>query len=218
MERKIRVAVVDDHPIVRRGVVETLTENEDFEVVAEGANAEDAVRIAREQHPDLVLLDVTMPGDGVEAARQIAQLQSSARIAMLTIREDQATVRTALKSGAHGYIVKGIEGPELLAAVRKIASGEPYVSPVLAARLLTEDSAASPARSSHAGALASLTERERQIFALLGHGLSNQEIAGHLGLSENTVKHYMTPLLQKLGARNRVEAALMARGHLRQPS
>jgi two-component system, NarL family, nitrate/nitrite response regulator NarL len=210
--KHIRFVVIDDHPVVRRGVVDTLAEEADFEVVAVGATADDAVKVAREKRPDVILLDVTMPGDGLEAARQISKLRPDIKVIMLTIREDQATVRAALKAGARGYITKGVDATDLIASVRKVLGGESYVSPGLAARLFAEDGVDSTRDAADRVAnLDLLTERERQILQLLGKGLSNQEIAGKLGLRENTVKHYLTPLLKKLGVRNRTEAALLSR-------
>ncbi len=217
MAKKTRLAVVDDHPIVRRGVVETFNEEADFEVVAEGGSADDALRIARENRPDLMLLDVTMPGGGIEA---VVKLRSAGRpelrILMLSIREDLATVQAALKAGASGYASKGVDGVDLVACARRVVAGENYVSPELAARLLTMDLQTEVARSTHETSASNslrvpLTQREEQIFELLGEGLSNVEIAEKLDLSENTIKHYITPLLHKLGLRNRTEAAVLAR-------
>lgn len=221
MTRKIKLAVIDDHPMVRRGIFETFGGEPDFIVVAQGASAEEAVRVAHETRPDLILLDVTMPGGGIAAATEIRKTHPDARIAMLSIREDLATVREALRAGARGYISKGVEGNELVDCARKIMAGELFVSPALAARLLTLDATdghgeparrtgQSPGQSPRAS---TLTQREDQIFRLLGDGLSNSEIGQRLGLSENTVKHYLTPLFYKLGARNRTEAALLARGN-----
>jgi two-component system, NarL family, nitrate/nitrite response regulator NarL len=207
--KHIRFAVIDDHPVVRRGVVDTLEEEADFEVVAVGATAADALRAAREKRPDVVLLDVTMPGGGLEAARAINNFRPDIKVIMLTIREDHATVRAALKAGARGYITKGVDAVDLIASVRKVVGGDSYVSPELAARLFAENEKPKNAVD-YAGNIGVLTERERQILQLLGKGLSNQEIAGKLGLRENTVKHYLTPLLRKLGVRNRTEAALLA--------
>lgn len=216
MTRKTKLAVIDDHPMVRRGIAETFAVEPDFTVMAQGGSAEDAVRIAEEMRPDLMLLDVTMPGGGIAAAAAIRKTHPDARIAMLSIKEDLATVREALRAGARGYISKGVEGNELVDCARKIMAGELFVSPALAARLLTLDTSedhGEAARGSPAKPHASnLTQREDQIFRLLGDGLSNSEIGQRLGLSENTVKHYLTPLFYKLGARNRTEAALLARG------
>lgn len=218
MSRKIRLAVVDDHPVVRRGVIETFSEEGDFELVGEGGSADDAVRIARQASPDLMLLDVSMPGGGVEAVTAIRAERPDLRIAMLSIREDLATVRAALKAGAKGFISKGIDSNELVVCARKILGGGDYVSPELAARLLSLDAGAGEVdrtvqRAPLPPTRAHLTLREEQIFRLLGEGLSNSEIAQRIGLTENTVKHYITPLLHKLGVRNRTEAALLARGN-----
>lgn len=211
MTKKSRVLVVDDHPVVRRGIAATFSEEPDFEVVGEGASADDAVRLAQEKRPDLVLLDVTMPGGGIEAAAAIVKVRPETAILMLSIREDLATVRAALRAGAHGYISKGVAGDDLVVSARRVLAGERYVSPELGARLIADDFPShAPGGPDRATLRAALTLRERQIFDLLGEGLSNQEIADRVGLSENTVKHYMTPLLHKLGVRNRTEAALLA--------
>lgn len=204
--------MVDDHPVVRRGVSETFAEQQDFTVVGEGASAADAVRLAGSVAPDVILLDVTMPGGGVEAAREIRQRHPAVKILMLSIREDLATVRAALKAGARGYVSKGVGGDDLVASVRKVMAGERLVSPELAARLIEDEQKPLTHIGSGPGTAGGtiLTSREQQIFDLLREGLSNQEIADRIGLSENTVKHYMTPLLHKLGVRNRTEAALLA--------
>jgi two-component system nitrate/nitrite response regulator NarL len=217
VRKHIRFAVIDDHPVVRRGVVDTLEEEADFHVVAVGATAADALKAAREKRPDVVLLDVTMPGGGLEAARALINFKPDIKVIMLTIREDHATVRAALKAGARGYITKGVDAVDLIASVRKVVGGDSYVSPELAARLFAENDERLKNATDHAG-IGVLTERERQILQLLGKGLSNQEIAGKLGLRENTVKHYLTPLLRKLGVRNRTEAALLARSALKRDS
>lgn len=211
MTEKKRLVVVDDHPLVRRGVRDTINEEPDLVVVGEGGSAEDAVRLAGEARPDLILLDVTMPGDGLRAAEDIAVKWPDVKVAMLTVRDDIGTVGAALRAGARGYISKGTAGPDLIATVRRILRGESYVDPDLAARLLSEGRSVEPSVAKSNAGIAILSEREEQIFALLGRGMSNVEIAGAIGLSENTVKHYITPLLSKLGVRNRVEAALLAR-------
>ena len=144
--KKMKVAVIDDHAVVRRGVSETFAEQADFEVVAEGASAQDAVRIAREKAPGLFVLDVTMPGGGVEAVAQIMKVCPKAAILMLSIREDLATIRAALQAGAGGYISKGVDSDDLVAAARKVVAGERYVSADLAARLLLQDDLATGIR------------------------------------------------------------------------
>jgi len=194
--------------MLRRGVSETLAEEQDLQVVGIGESADDAIRLVKQERPDLILLDIALPGGGIEAARAIVTAYSDVKVVMLTVREDQATVNAALKAGARGYVVKGVEGPELVSALRKIHSGQSYVTPALAAQLLSETKEATPIVDAQS---AKLTTRERQIVELLSDGLSNQEIAEELGLTESTIKHYMVPILQKLGARNRTEAALIVR-------
>ena len=209
----VRIAVVDDHPVVRKGVAQTICEESDFIIVGEGASADDAVRLAQQLKPDVLVLDVTMPGGGIDAIARIRAVHPTARIIMLSIREELSAVRASLKAGAQGYVSKGIDGDELIAAIRKILTGARYISPELAARLIAGDDeqSAAPTRSTPTE-LPELTAREREILDLLGKGLSNLEIASQIGLSENTIKHYLTPLMQKLGVRNRTEAALLARG------
>jgi two-component system, NarL family, nitrate/nitrite response regulator NarL len=214
MAQKFRLAVIDDHPVVRRGVCDTFRDEPDFEVVAEGCSAAEALAIAEQIRPDLMLLDVSMPGGGIEAMHKIRASRPDLRVAILSVREDLATVRAALQAGARGFISKGIDGNELVASARKIMTGASYVSPELAARLLVLGSGnvEDAAGNSSMPRRANLTEREDQIFRLLGEGLNNQEISKRLGLSENTVKHYITPLMHKLGVRNRTEVALLANG------
>lgn len=212
MVSKTRVVVVDDHPVVRRGICATFNEVADFEVVGQGGSATEAVALAKEKRPDLIVIDVTMPGGGVEAAAAIAKDRPETAILMLSIREELSVVRAALRAGANGYVSKGVSSSDLIASARRVLAGERYVSPELAASLIANVRIQDDANDTALPELrAALTHREREVFELLGQGLSNQEIAERMGLAENTVKHYMTPLLQKLGVRNRTEAALLAR-------
>ncbi len=209
MVDKIRVLLVDDHPLLREGVARTLSRDEEFEVVGEGATAEEAIRLARELMPDLMLLDISIPGGGVQAAQAIAIACPIVKIIMLTVSEDEEDVLGALRAGAKGYVLKGVSGPELLGIVRRVHSGEPYVTPRLAANLLSEWRQPS-ARAIAGDALSDLTQREKQILELVAQGQSNKMVARELGLSEKTVKFYMTNILQKLQVHNRVQAALLA--------
>lgn len=208
---KIRIAVVDDHPMMLRGVTETLSEEEDLELVGVGGSAQEAIKLAKEQRPDLILLDIALPGGGIEAAQEIVKSYPDIKVVMLTVREDRATVNAALRAGARGYIVKGVEGPELVSTLKGINSGQRYVSPALAAQLLGEREGDAPAALVPGKPGARLTAREQQIVTLVGDGLSNLEIAEQLALTESTIKHYMTRILHKLGLRNRTEAAIFAR-------
>ncbi len=207
MSELVRICVVDDHPLFRDGVVHKLSTAEGFEVVATGASGAEAIKIAAEQAPDVMLLDVYMPDNGVEAARAIVASMPGIKILMLTVSEREDDVMAAMEAGAHGFVLKGVTGSDLIAAVRAVERGETYITPQFAARLLGKmrrDTAAKAAKSAEA----ELTIREAQILQELTAGLTNKEIARKLDLSEKTVKHYMTSVLQKLRARNRVEAVL----------
>jgi two-component system nitrate/nitrite response regulator NarL len=210
MSEKIRIAVIDDHPMLRAGVTHTLKAEPDFEVVGEGGTANDAIRIARDELPDIMLLDVSLPGGGIEAAQAIASACPVVKVVMLTVLQNEESVSAALQAGARGYILKGISGPDFVRTVRDIDRGEDYVSPGLAARLLAAAKAKSAAREVDANPLSALTAREEQILSLVAEGFSNKEVGAQLKLSEKTVKYYMTNILQKLQVRNRVEAALLA--------
>ena len=206
MTDQIRIVVADDHPLFRDGVINSLQSDPDFTVVGQAASAESALKVVREELPDVVLLDVTMPGGGgIEAARTIAVACPSTRIVMLTVSEDEDDLLAAMKAGASGYVLKGVSARELATVVRKVSSGEVYVAPSLAWGLLREMSGEQPADP-----LAELSVRERQVLELVASGLSNQEIGLKLGLAEKTIKHYMTNILTKLQVRSRVEAALLA--------
>ncbi len=210
MGDRIHVVIVDDHPLFRDGVAQTLAASSDIEIVGQGASAEDAVRLTRDLLPDVLLLDITIPGGGLSAAQTIAAAYPVIKIVMLTASEDEDNLTSALRAGAKAYILKGVSARELVSIIRGVFAGEVYVTPGLATSLLMEmtrkPSGARPAIS----LLDELTERERQILELVAIGASNKEIGQKLYLSEKTVKHYMTNILQKLQVRNRVEAALMA--------
>lgn len=210
MPSLLRAAIVDDHPLFREGVAHTLGAQPDIEVVGQGATARDAVAIAAGDHPDVLLLDVSMPGGGIHAVQEIAAASPLVRVVMLTVSENEEDVTAALRAGARGYVLKGVPARQLVDILRSVAAGEVYVTPSLAASLLYELSAGSPAKSVP-NPLDDLTERERQILERVAVADSNKEIATHLHLSEKTVKHHVTNILQKLQARNRVEAALLAR-------
>jgi len=201
----IRVVVADDHPLFRDGVITSLQSVPEVQVVGQAADAAGAVRVVREELPDIVLLDVTMPGGGITAAQQIAAACPATRIIMLTVSEDEDDLLAAMKAGASGYVLKGVSARELARVVRGVSSGEVYVAPSLAFGLLREMSTPRPNDP-----FAELSTRERQVLELVAHGRSNQEIGLKLGLAEKTIKHYMTNILTKLQVRSRVEAALLA--------
>lgn len=212
-EKVIRVALVDDHPVMRAGLVHTFEREPGFEVVGEGASGAEAIQIAETLLPDLIFLDINMPGGGVHAARAISRTCPAVRIIMLTAHDGEQHVVDALRGGASGYVIKGVSSEELIKTAQSVHEGEAYVSPGLAAKLLgRRPSDASPTGFSQK--FVDLTLREEQILRFVSEGQSNKEIGGNVGLTEKTVKHYMTNILQKLHARNRVEAALIAREHL----
>ncbi|HCM28540.1 MAG: DNA-binding response regulator [Treponema sp. GWB1_62_6] len=210
MSDMIQIIIVDDHPIFRDGVVKTLEAEPDIEIVGQATSAEEAERLAGELLPDLILLDITIPGGGLHAAKAIAASSPFAKIVMLTASEAEDDVLAALKAGARGYILKGVSGRDLVKIIRSVHAGEAYVTPSLAASLLSDMQEGSRGCGQEPSPLDELTEREHQILKKLASGLSNKEIAQQLALSEKTVKHYMTNILQKLQVRNRVEAALLA--------
>ena len=215
MPDKTRLVLVDDHPLFREGVAGVLQAEPDFEVVGEGASAADAMQLAVDLLPDVILLDITMPGGGVNAARQIATACPFVKIVMLTASEEEDDVTAALKAGARAYVVKGVAARELVRIMRLVIDGEAYVTPALAASVLAEVSAATISSPRPENAFSQLSERESQILERVAAGLSNKEIGAQLFLSEKTIKHYMTNILQKLHVHNRVEAALLAHDKLR---
>src|SRR5262245_9352674 len=208
MGDRLRVAIIDDHPLFRDGVAHALRSSRVLDVVGEGGTADDAIRIAKEELPDILLLDVSIPGGGIEAAQSIAQVTPGVKMIMLTVSENDDDVAQAFEVGAMGYMLKGTSGPELLKAMFAVSRGESYVTPGLSARLLTRAIRQGPARPP---ALPELTKRESQILTQVARGLTNKEIARYLALTEKTVKNNMTNIMQKLQARNRVEAAMMFR-------
>jgi DNA-binding NarL/FixJ family response regulator len=210
MADRLRVGIVDDHPLFREGPAHTLRSSRALHIVGEGATAEDAVRLAKEKVPDILLLDVSMPGGGIEATRSIMRASSIVKVIMLTVSESEDDVAQALEAGAKGYVLKGTSGPELIETMFAVSRGDSYVTPALAARLLMHASRQEPG-SSRAPVLPELTAREAQILAQVARGLTNKEIARALSLSEKTVKHHMTNVMQKLQVRNRVEAAMVFR-------
>jgi two-component system, NarL family, nitrate/nitrite response regulator NarL len=202
----ISVLVVDDHSLFRQGVVHSLATVPDLTVVGEAESGEEALKLARELLPDVVLLDISMPGwNGLVTAGKISTACPASAIVMLTVSEDRDQLLAAFKAGARGYVLKGVSGQELANVVRSAARGEVYVSPSLAAEMLV-----ALTRGHAPDALQELTEREREILRLIGTGLTNREIGAQIFLSEKTIKHHVTNILQKLQVRSRVEAALLA--------
>ncbi len=204
------IIVVDDHPLYRSGVVRTLSEAEGLLVLGEGGSTREALDLAERVRPKIMLLDISMPGNGIEAARQITERFPGSHCVMLTASEEEEDILEALAAGARGYVLKGVGAHDLISVVRTVAEGGSYVSPSLAARLLL-NMRARENKAEETSPLTSLSEREEQILRLVAEGKSNKEVGRALDLQEKTVKHYMTNILQKLQVRNRTEAAIIAR-------
>jgi two-component system, NarL family, nitrate/nitrite response regulator NarL len=207
---RIRVVVVDDHPLFREGVVAILSADPGIEVVGQGESAQVAVQLAYDLLPDITLLDIDMPGGGLQAVQSIAATCPVVKIVMLTVSADEDHVINAFKLGAHAYVLKGIASRELISVLRAVVAGEGYVTPSLAANVLSEMASLTSGGQFRGTVLEELTERERQILELIAVGASNREISQQVYLTEKTVKHYVTNILQKLHVRNRVQAALIA--------
>jgi len=208
MMDSIHIVVADDHPLLRGGVVLSLQEHGGFTVVAQAGHADEAVAAVEAHMPDIVLLDVSMPGSGLAAAATISQRFPAVAIVMLTVSEADDDLLAALRAGARGYVLKGVGAQELVDVLQAVVQGGSYVSPALAARVLAAMQAQGARDLSEAE---SLGPREQEILRLVATGQSNKEIARALDLQEKTIKHHMTNILQKLQVRNRVEAALKAR-------
>jgi DNA-binding NarL/FixJ family response regulator len=210
MTDPIRILIADDHPLFREGVAQSLASEVGFTVVGQAGSGEEAFSLVADLLPDVLLLDVTMPGDGgIVTAGKVAAAWPVVRIIMLTVSEEQDTLMAALKAGARGYVLKGVTARDLANAVRVVASGDIYISPALAGGILFELTA----NKQDDDPLTTLTDRERDILSLVAEGLTNREIGDRLHLAEKTIKHYMTNVLQKLHVRSRVEAALLAQKH-----
>ncbi|MEQ1696221.1 MAG: response regulator transcription factor [Hyphomicrobiaceae bacterium] len=207
--KPIRVVVVDDHPMFRGGVVQILSSCDKFDVVGQGGSAKEAIQLAKECGPNLMLLDISMPGCGLEAAALISKVCPDIQIIMLTASESEENVTASLESGAKGYILKGTSGPELIMIAQSVCNGDSYVTPTLAAKLLTQ--IRHKKQKQEDDGLSELTTREEEVLDHVSRGLTNKEIARELQLSEKTVKHYMTIIMQKLQVRNRVEAVIQGR-------
>ncbi|MEU1226068.1 response regulator transcription factor [Streptomyces sp. NPDC005828] len=208
-DNPIRVLLVDDHQVVRRGLRTFLEVQDDIEVVGEAADGAEGVARAEELHPDVVLMDVKMPGmDGIDALKRLRELDNPARVLIVTSFTEQRTVVPALRAGARGYVYKDVDPDALAGAIRSVHAGHVLLQPEVAGALLAEDD-----HGGGTGRGGTLTEREREVLGLIADGRSNREIARALVLSEKTVKTHVSNILMKLDLADRTQAALWAVRH-----
>jgi DNA-binding NarL/FixJ family response regulator len=199
----IRVLIVDDHPVVREGLIAVLEDTRDVQVVGEAGSAEEALSSVERTRPDVVLLDLELPGiNGVDAIPRFSASTAHPRVIVLTAYDTEERVLASLKAGALGYVLKGAPASEIAQAIRAVAAGGSYLTPRVAARVVAQVNA--PKRSS------ALSARERQVLRLVARGRSNKQIAGELAITERTVKFHMTSIFNKLGADNRAQAIAIA--------
>ncbi|WP_333778437.1 response regulator transcription factor [Streptomyces sp. IBSBF 3136] len=209
MADRIKVLIVDDHQVVRRGLRTFLEVQDDIEVVGEAADGAEGVARAEELRPDVVLMDVKMPGtDGIDALRRLRELDNRARVLIVTSFTEQRTVVPALRAGAAGYVYKDVDPDALAGAIRSVHAGHILLQPEVAGALLSQEEV-----NSGQGRGGSLTEREREVLGLIADGRSNREIARALVLSEKTVKTHVSNILMKLDLADRTQAALWAVRH-----
>lgn len=213
MDNKIKLLLVDDHALFRSGIRLLLQMEADFEIVGEAADGLEAVKAAHQLGPDIVLLDLNLPGlSGLEALRLIKEDRPGCVVLMLTVSEDANELTAALRSGADGYVLKNVEATYLVEAIHRVLNGESVVSPALTSKLVEQlresGKAIEIVRESSV-----LTPREREVIAFLARGESNKAIARHLDLSESTVKIHVQNILKKLGLSSRVQIAIYAHEH-----
>ena len=215
----IRVLVVDDHPVFRQGLISVLQRYLEFEVVGQAANGIEAVMKASELEPDIIVMDIRMPGgNGVEATRAVQQKLPQAKVLIVTVSDKDDDLFAAIKAGARGYLLKSVSLCELIDSIRLVAQGEAIISPTVAGRLLDEFKQVEKEQSDKR-LDRGLSLREQEVLRLVAKGASNKEIADRLFISETTVKAHLRTILEKLHARNRAEAVALAaaRGLLNKP-
>ncbi|MFZ5852591.1 MAG: response regulator [Actinomycetota bacterium] len=209
MAKTTRVGLCDDHALVRGGLRRILDDEPDLQVVGEAGTAAEAVRLATEARPDVLVMDIGLPGvNGLEGARRVVQASPGTRVLMLTVHDDVAYLRQAFEAGAHGYLLKEAADVDLVAAVRAVAAGGQYVHPTLGAALLAAEQTMGHRMAGPGG---ELSERETQVLARIALGYTNAEIARELYLSVRTVETHRAHVHQKLGARTRAELVRFAR-------
>ncbi|MFE0376740.1 response regulator [Streptomyces inhibens] len=210
-QRPIRVFLLDDHEVVRRGVQDLLDAEPDIEVVGDAGTADHALARGPALRPDVAVLDVRLPdGDGVSVCRELRSRMPGLACLMLTSFDDDDALLDAIMAGAAGYVLKEIKGADLVAAVRTVASGHSMLDPATTARLMNTLRGEDSDEETEADTLSSLSPREREILGLIGEGLTNRQIGKRLYLSEKTIKNHISRLLAKLGVERRVQAAVLA--------
>ena len=206
----LRILIAEDHPLFRKGMVTLLTSVPDFEVVGEAASGEEAVALAAQLQPEVVLMDLQMPNvNGIEATRRIVQESPSIRVLVVTLFEDEDSVFMALRAGARGYVLKDAEEEEMEHAIRAVGKGEAIFSPAIAERVLAYFTGPKP--SAPPQAFPTLTDREREILKLIAQGHPNPSIASQLHLSTKTVGNYVSNIFTKLQVADRAQAIIRAR-------
>ena len=206
----IKVLVVDDHPIFRQGLISLLQQYPEFETVGQATNGEEAVVIASEVQPDVVVMDVCMPGgDGIAATTALQQALPNVKVIIVTVSDKDEDLFAAIKAGARGYLLKSVSLRELIDSIRLVAQGEAIISPTVAGKLLDEFKQTDRDQSGKE-LNGGLSLREQEVLQLVAQGASNKEIADQLFISETTVKAHLRTILQKLHARNRAEAVALA--------
>jgi len=204
--KPIRVLIADDHEVVRIGIGKLLDSRPDIEVVGLARDGAEAIALSGELAPDVVLMDLVMPGiDGIEATRRIAHAVEEARVVVLTSFADREHISEALDSGAVGYLLKDSDPDELVSGVRAAAAGESPLTPRVALTVVRELRRSAPAET--------LSDREREVLALVGAGVANKQIALRLGISTKTVKSHLSHIFRRIGVQDRLQAAMWARRH-----
>ncbi|MDP2719732.1 MAG: response regulator transcription factor [Dehalococcoidia bacterium] len=207
---KVRVLLADDHKLFREGLASMLSQHEDIEVVGEARDGGEAIELARELMPDLILMDLTMPGvNGLDATRALKAEMPYVKIVVLTVHDEDEKLLEAVKAGAQGYLLKDISMDNLLASIRGVSRGEAPISPSMAGKILKEFSQLLQKRPSLEHG-ADITNREQQVLQLVARGAGNYEISKNLNISENTVKNHLRNILAKLHVQNRSQAAYYA--------
>lgn len=202
---QVSLVIVDDHPLFREGVTVALS-HLGFEVVEQGSTRDDAIRLTQQYRPDIILLDISMPGGGLEAIGPILAHNPHQKIVLLTVSESSEDATKAIQAGAKGYVLKGVGARTLAEVLKTIAQGELYVAPSMSAKMLVELKTLSSAAKIP---LETLTAREREILELVAQGMSNKHIAIHLNLQEKTIKYHLTRIFSKLQVTNRTAAAMV---------